>query len=68
MLKSLIAGFDPGKRSTFTVAFLFVLQLLQVECPKLCSRLAMNFAHGRHASIGGSVPNYDFCTKIIKHF
>jgi hypothetical protein len=66
--KCLVAGLDPGKRSTFTLCFLFVLQLLMQECPKLCSALALNMSYGHHRSLAGSIPHYNFCLKVIEHF
>ena len=59
--KTLIAGLDPGKRSTFTLMYFFVLLLLKEEDPKLCSKLALNFSFGRHVTLSGEVPHYDFC-------
>jgi hypothetical protein len=66
--KSLVAGLDPGKRSTFTLCYLFVLQLLLMECPKLCSQLTMNFKYGHHRALAGQVFCYNFCRKVLKHF
>ena len=64
--KTLIAGLDPG--STFTLIYFFVLLLLKEEDPKLCSKLALNFSFGRHVTLSGEVPHYDFCQRVIRHF
>jgi hypothetical protein len=46
LLKSLLAGIDSGKRSTFTLTYYFILWLLEKENPKLASSLALSMIYG----------------------